>query len=831
VPPFPTGTVTFLLTDIEGSTRLLHELGPDSYAEALATHRRLLRVAFDAHGGVEVDTQGDSFFVAFPTAEGAVAAALEGQAALDSGLLRVRMGLHTGAPTVSGDGYIGAAVNEAARVAALAHGGQVLLTDATRALLPSETELLDLGRHRLKDIDGGVHLLQLGTGAFPPLRTSGAVDLPQPATRFLGRERELFSAVTTWVERDPRVLTVVGPGGTGKTRFTIELARLLAEDADGGTVFVPLAPLRDAALVLAAIAERLGSPLPDASSIATRVGERRTHVLIDNVEHLLPRAAEPLSDLVAAAPTLRLLVTSREPLRIDGETQLDLPPLDEDEGVELFLDRAHAVRPDLPDAPAVHELVRRLDGLPLALELAAARVRLVAPDQLVERLGQRLDLLRGSRDADARHATLRATIAWSHDLLDDAEQEAFARLAVFRSGFTLEEADETCDVDLDTLASLLDKSLLRRRTDPDGVDRLWMLETIREFARERLAERPELAAQTFRRHAERVLDVARSAHLSSEDQGRADPDHARVAAEWENVRAALDWSQAHDRVLAAEIVVALEGSWVTTGPHEAPSRIGPLLDDGDLPPRLRARLLRVLGGVVMLTGRQDRGEACYQEALDIFRSLRDEENVVALLARFAVHAGWSKEPDEARRLVAEVRAANGSVADPIVEPQMLSTLAELATREGDTRTALELTRESVAASKACGFRMWELWMLDQQLDRELELGLLDDADRTGREGLAIAARLDDRRLMRSLLASLSLVALRRGAPRRAGMLWGAVAAAEEDDPLLSLREAFGEDVAELDACVDPRFRAGVDEGRALSVADAATAADEPQTVP
>ena len=394
----PTGTVTFLFTDIEGSTRLLHQLGPDAYADALAEHRRVLRGAFAAHGGVEVDTQGDAFFVAFPTAEGAASAALEANAALASGPISVRMALHTGTPTLTAEGYVGIDVHRGARVGALAHGGQVVLSPTTAALLDAQA-VRDLGLHRLKDFDGATRLTQLGDAEFPPLRTPGSIDLPAPTTRFLGREEELFQAVSLFYDRDPRVLTVLGPGGTGKTRFSLELCRLLSEDADGGTVFVPLAPLRDPSLVLATIGDRLGTGAGDSAAIAARVGDRRTHLLIDNLEHLLPDAAGVLAELAATTPSLRLLVTSREPLRIQGEAEFDLPPLADDEAVTLFLERAHAVRPGLEADDAVSELCRRLDRLPLALELAAARTKLLAPEALLARLGQSLDLLKGTRDA------------------------------------------------------------------------------------------------------------------------------------------------------------------------------------------------------------------------------------------------------------------------------------------------------------------------------------------------------------------------------------------------------------------------------------------------
>ena len=562
-PELPTGTVTFLFTDIEGSTRLLHALGPDAYAEALAEHRRVLREAFAEHGGVEVDTQGDAFFVAFPTAPGAAAAALEGLAALEPGPIRVRMGLHTGTPTVTAEGYVGVDVHRGARVAALAHGGQALLTEATSALLDAQATLVDLGRHRLKDFDGPARLLQLGDRDFPPLRTPGTVSLPTPATPFLGREQELHDAVTVVLERDPRILTVLGPGGTGKTRFGLELARLLAEDAEGGTLFVPLATLRDAALVLPAVAEALGAESPEPAAIAARVGEKRTHVLLDNLEQLLPAAAAQLSALVDASPSLRLLVTSREAVQVAPETRFDLPPLTADDAVAFFVARARAVDPRFEGSRIVAALCERLDRLPLALELAAARTRLLAPESLLERLSARLDLP-GARDADPRHATLRATIEWSYDLLSPREQELFADLAVFRGGCTLEAAEEVCDADLDTLASLIDKSLVRRRTDRGGADRYWMLETIREFATARLLERDEERLEELR--AGHAPSDARRRAASANLHADVEPLDAAARAdppEIDDVRAALDWATRADPVLAAELVVALEVFWVT----------------------------------------------------------------------------------------------------------------------------------------------------------------------------------------------------------------------------------------------------------------------------
>ena len=291
------------------------------------------------------------------------------------------------------EGYVGIDVHRGARVGALAHGGQIIVSSTTAALVEDQPQR-DLGRHRLKDFDAPVHLFQVGTVEFPPSRTPGAVDLPTPATPFLGREQELFEAATLWLDRDPRALTIIGPGGTGKTRFSIELARFLAEAADGGTVFVPLAPVRDPELVAPMMAERLGASGDTPTAIATRVGDKRTHVVIDNLEQLLPEVARPLAELLAAAPAFRLITTSREPLRIAGESEYDLTPMGERDAVSLFLERAQ-VRSEIADSPAVHELILRLDGLPLAVELAAARVKLLGPEQLLERIAQRLDLLKG----------------------------------------------------------------------------------------------------------------------------------------------------------------------------------------------------------------------------------------------------------------------------------------------------------------------------------------------------------------------------------------------------------------------------------------------------
>jgi predicted ATPase len=816
----PTGTVTFLFTDIEGSTRLLHALGPERYAEALGKHRRVLREAFTAHGGVEVDTQGDAFFVGFPTAAGAVAAATSGLEALAPGPITVRMGMHTGTPTVTDEGYVGIDVHRGARIAALAHGGQVLLSATTAALVGAEP-LRDMGRHRLKDFDAPAQLFQLGTVEFPPLRTPGAVDLPTPATHFLGRERELLEAATVWLDRDPRVLTIVGPGGTGKTRFSIELARFLAEEADGGTVFVPLAPVRDAGLIVPMIAASLGASGDDAAAIATRIGEKQAHVVLDNLEQLLPGSARPLADLLAAAPALRLVATSREPLRIAGESEFDLPPMEEADAVALFLERAQAVRTDVSDSPAVHELIRRLDGLPLAIELAAARVKLLGPEQLLERIGQRLDLLKGARDADERHATLRATIAWSYDLLDDSEQRLFARLAVFRGGCTLDNAEQVCETDLDTLASLLDKSLLRRRTDPDREERFWMLETIREFARERLDASGE--ENPLRRvQADRLIELADRAGLRAiADVSRA-WDFDLVAPEIDNVRAVLEWALEHDPERGLRLATWLESFWVVRDPPEGAWWLERLLAQSpESEPTLRAGALRALGGARDIFGEPDRAAPCYRQSLELFVAAGDEIEAEHLRFRIAANTFMRGEAAAAWPLFEQALQTSRQLGNRIGECQALGFLTRRAHADGDLTLAVELSLESAAIAHEVGWSWWEAGQLGDTATFERERRNLDAAEAHALRSLGLSLDLGDRLHTVFTGAELAIIAAERGDAERAGRLWGAV----ESETSAGRVGQWEQERAKIEALVlrvdGPAFASARAEGSLLSIAEAA----------
>jgi predicted ATPase/class 3 adenylate cyclase len=768
VGELPQGTVTLLFTDIEGSTRLLHELGPARYADALAEHRRIVREAAAVHGGVEVDTQGDAFFIAFPTPGGAAEAARAARDGLEPGAIRVRMGLHTGTPTATAEGYVGEDVHRGARIAALAHGDQILVSPATAALLGGEP-LRDLGQHRLKDFDGAVRLYQLGEREFPPLRTPGSVELPTPATPFLGREQELFDAVSLVYERDPRVLTIVGPGGTGKTRFSIELARLLGDDAEGGTVFVPLAPLRDAEFVLSAVADRLGASSPEPAAIAARVGERRTHLVCDNLEHLLPGAARPLAELVAAVPALRLFATSREALRIQGEAELDLPPLARDEAVALFCERAQAVRPDVTATDAVVQLCERLDGLPLALELAAARTKLLAPEALLDRLADRLDALKGTRDAEERHMTLRATIAWSYDLLDGDEQALFASLGVFRGGCTLETAELVCDADLDTLASLLDKSLLRRRTGRLGEERYWMLETIREFALERLGESGR-EDELRRRHAQRMLQIARESHLGL---GDAEGDVGSALAERDDLRAALDWAEEHDASFGLELAVDLQQLWNAAGPKEGFERIQRLRDRaGDIPPERRADVLRSHGGTADLAGHDELAAQLYKESVELYRELGDDRGIAIVEQMLAVSA-WRREDWDRMRELTEHSLELSEGRFPSIETSNYWLLGQLALIDGDVERAVELTRRGTEMAHAAGWAWWESGQRHELLMLALRRGDLDEAEREGLIALEMERAQENRLWTLYTVAGLAQVALARGDLERAGLLWGA----------------------------------------------------------
>jgi predicted ATPase len=611
----PSGTVTFLFTDVEGSTKLLEEIGDEAYDLALAEHRSIVRAACAAYGGVEVDTQGDSFFFAFPSADEALASAVEMIDALASGRIRLRIGLHTGEPRLSAEGYVGKEVHLAARVAATGHGGQVVLSQTTRALVdgPSFT---DLGEHRLKDIEGAVPIYQLGDKTFPPLKTISNTNLPRPASSFVGRDREL-SEVLAEINGGARLITLTGPGGSGKTRLAIEAAATLVPSYKAGVFWVGLASLREPSLVTEQIAQTLGAK----DGLADHIGEREMLLLLDNLEQVV-EAAPALSGLVRACPNLTLFCTSRELLRVQGEVEYAVPPLASSEAVALFCERS-----GLEPSADIAELCARLDDLPLAVELAAARTKALSPTQILDRLSDRLDLLRGGRDADARQQTLRATIAWSYDLLSEEEQRVFRALAVFVGGCTLDAADEVAGADLDTVQSFVEKSLLRFTNE-----RYWMLETIREFALGELDRNGE-AREAGERHTEFFLAAA-SELLAPVGRPTSDAQRDRFIVDQANFR------EAHTRVLeagdGARAVLFVRRMWRAMWVAGSPVRDGYVralasLELPGAPKEDRAYALAGAAFLGLVLGELDRPRQLLSEAEALFDGLGDDRGLAAVL--------------------------------------------------------------------------------------------------------------------------------------------------------------------------------------------------------
>jgi predicted ATPase len=701
-PDLPTGTVTFLFTDIEGSTRLLHELGAEAYADALAEHRRQLRAALVAGGGIEVDTQGDAFFFAFPTAAGALATARKAQAALAPGRIRVRMGIHTGTPVLAAEGYVGPDVHRAARIAAAGHGGQVLISAATAGLV-DRSELVDLGEHRLKDLSTPERIYQLGAGEFPPLKTLYQTNLPVPTTSFLGRQRELADVTNLLARAEVRVVTLTGPGGTGKTRLALQAAGASAELFPAGVWWVPLTPLRDPGLVLATAAGVLGA----SGDLADHIGDRQLLLLFDNFEQVVAAAID-VGRLLARCPNLKALVTSRELLQLAGEHVYPVPPLEPGDGERLFVTRASAARPDFHADAAVAELCRRLDNLPLAIELAAARVRMLSPEQLLQRLAQRLDLLKGGRGVDDRQQTLRATIEWSHDLLSNEEQVLFRRLAVFSGGWTLEAAEQVCNADIDLLQSLVDKSLGRVRGE-----RFSMLETIREFAAEALGASGE-GNELRQRHADFFLTFAKEAepHVLLDDIVWLD----RLEADQHNLRAALDFfdvSGAHESSL--QMAAALWRFWYLKS-HNAEGlvRLSAAIEHAGMATLDLATAHRGASVMALNVGDSMTGLSFAERALELDRSLGYEWGVAySLLMIGNCTAEGSDEPSSYRLAIERLRES-----------------ADLFEKLGDEHYGLIATFNQ-------GWILEELG--EQEAGRNVQRRVLEAARQSGREGLEASA--------------------------------------------------------------------------------------------
>jgi predicted ATPase/class 3 adenylate cyclase len=744
----PSGTVTLVFTDIEGSTRLLDSLGAESYGGALGEHQRTVRRAFRSRGGYEVDTAGDGFFYAFSTATDAVRAVEQAFSELDGGPIRIRAGIHTGEPIAEPPKYVGLDVHRAARIMAAAHGGQALLSRTTRDLLDESFTVRDLGEHRLKDLSAPQRLFQLGAGEFPRPRTLHLTNLPVPATEFLGRDRELGEVVEQ-LRNGARLLTLTGPGGTGKTRLALQAAAEAAEDFGDGVWWVPLAALRDPALVLRHTAQALDvveqPDRPLAEVLAEMLSGKRMLLLLDNAEHLLPGAADAIATL-RDLDGPKVVVTSRERLQLTGEQVYPVPELLPEEGLDLFVARAAGIDPGFEADRAVEELCSRLDNLPLAIELAAARTTVLTPGQILERLGGRLDLLKGTRDADPRQQTLRATIAWSYELLTPAEQELAGRFSVFAGGATLEGVEDVCEADLETLASVVDKSLLRH----DG-HRFRMLETIREYGAERLGA--DGRENLIERHGAFYERLA-----SDIETGLRGPEGAKwldlAEDELPNLRAAM--GRALERGLATRslrIATSLGRYWgARSGATEGRRWLGRALAAGPVEERARAAGCLWIGFLAFFQGDLAAAEESFTQAAEAAQAGGEvflEAVSQAYLGWVAMERGQSEAVEPPRKRGRELLA---QLDDPWERSEVLLPLSSGIGQDRVAAEVLALKRETgdaIAISDSLNNVGWEA----------LVAGDFDRATANLEEAIAIARDLDDTFRITLALCNLGLAAV------------------------------------------------------------------------
>ncbi|HEY3246879.1 MAG TPA: tetratricopeptide repeat protein [bacterium] len=798
----PTGTVTFLFADIEGSTRLLQQLG-DRYAVALADYRRLFRDAAEAHGGQEVDMPGDACFFAFSRATDAVAAAVAAQIALqahpwpDGRMLRARIGVHTGEPFAQDRNYVGLDVHRAARICAAAHGGQVVLSDATRVFveqaLPEGVVLRDLGEHRLKDLQrperlyAAVHA-QLPQ-VFPPLRTLDARpnNLPLLPTQFVGREEELVSLHQMLQDGAVRLITLTGPGGTGKTRLALQLAAAAVDEFPHGVYFVPLSHVNDSEMIIPAIARALDlgelkdQPLQEA--LAQYLKDRRLLVVLDNLEQV-PDSGPLIHSLLAGCPGVKIVATSRERVRVSWEHEFPIPPLPTPQAgsslaaqlaspaIALFIDRARMVQPGFTltaeNTGAVAEICAGLDGLPLAIELAAARVKLLPVREIARRLQDQLRLLRGGPvDAPERHRSLQAAMLWSYALLSPAEQRLFRRLAVFRGGCALDSAEAVCrDLDDDVftgLASLVDKSLLRQVHSQDDRPRFLMLETIRQFGLERLAAEDDLEDAT-RRHAEHFADLAEQleAAIPADDEHLAD----RMWRDADNMRAAADWAMHPGRpALAVRLGAGLGWAFYMRGQlTEGRERLARLMRIAPVPPDgpAGARIMLAAGVLAWSTGDTGPAQAWLSEALEYFVAHGDRQREAVATAFLGHVARTAGDLEEAAARYEQAHTTYRALGHASGIAWTLHDLGQIARDRGTLDEATALEEQSLAAFRQRGDRWgaaWALWNLGVTAHRQ---GNDTGARAHYIESLELYRALDDRRGIAQCLEGLAAIAFVTG---------------------------------------------------------------------
>jgi predicted ATPase len=776
----PQGTVTFLFTDIEGSTRLLHELG-DDYAAALAEHRRVLRAAFARHDGVEVDTQGDAFFVAFARASDALAAAAEAREELQSGPVRVRVGLHTGEPTLTDGDYVGIDVHRAARIAAAGHGGQILVSQSTRDLL-GPVGLRDLGEHRLKDLAAAERIYQLGDERFPPLKSLNNSNLPVSPHPLVGRKKELADVLRA-LRNGTRIVTLTGPGGVGKTRFALEVAAELVDRFADGVWWVGLAPLREPKLVVPTIATVVRA----SGELEDELRNKQLLLLLDNFEQVVEAAAEVVA-LQRACPEVALLVTSREPLHVEAEREYPLAPLAEAPAVELLRSRAEAVAGELhAEYGELVQLCERLDRLPLAIELAAARTKALSVEALLARLDQRLPLLTSRRrDVDERQRTLRATIEWSYELLESDEQELFARLAIFSASFDLAAAEAVAGADLDVLQALVEKSLLRHTGD----DRFFMLATIRELALEKLDHLSDRAALR-QRHDDYFLALAEELRARERASGPRDlsaDSLARFDQELPSFRATLAGLVEGDR--RAELLrlgAALARFWLARTQYRDAAdwlAIAPL-DDPTVPSEIRAPALDVAGAIAFFVNDDvDSAETFWQTGLDLGRAQRDSREVGAALSRLAAVAWRRGDFDTAIENHQQASLMFEAAGDEPARVNELHFLGEAHRDRGDIDEGQRLLEEAESLARAQGLGFQLMNTLHSLGDLALDRADPDTAFQRFAESLYYAVERGNGRSQVYCIAGIACALGERGDDEDAARLWGM---AEDQESLLGFR--------------------------------------------
>ena len=741
----PRGVVTFLFTDIEGSTQLLHRLG-DIYGEVLRTHHRLMRESFRAHDGCEVDTEGDAFFVSFASPQSAIAAAADAQRALHAfpwphgHPVLVRMGLHTGEPLVVDDQYVGMDVHRAARICSAAHGGQVLVSARLRDLVgdraPIGVTLRDLGQHWLKDLAEPERLAQLEIDGlpqtFPPPRSlRPPTNVPQHVTALVGRQRERAELRALVADPLSRLVTVTGPGGTGKTRLAAAVALELLEEFPHGVHFVDLSDVDRAGMVLPSVARLLRVPLEGAESaqeaVAAHVGDKQMLLVLDNFEQVLD-AAVGLADLLQVCPMLHVIVTSRVVLALQDEHEYALQPMalpqgsllsqvSESEAVQLFVSRARLVRQDFTltteNAASVAEVCRLVDGLPLAIQLAAARTRLFSATALVHRLGDRLKVLTSStQDVPARHRTLRATMDWSYALLADDERRFFRDFAVFNGGARLDSIEAVIVPGGDALSlvtALVNNSLLVQREDADGQPRVKMLQTLRDYAVGLLEDEPSHHLRLADRHAQHYLALVEELMPPGAPERR--DQIARVQSDYDNVRAALlFWLdvRSHEDLAAARnalrLAAAMGHYWYGHGlSMEGSSWLERALTEAnDAPDATRALALLTLGMMSEQREELDRATELLAQARNLYQRAGDRAGEARCLNGTGIVADSTGRTAEAEQHLRAAVSLFDDLGDSAGRTDALDNLGVLYLHQGRWAEAREIFRENLPRDRALG---------------------------------------------------------------------------------------------------------------------------------